>query len=69
MEIKSCTMKAPACIYIVHVVWFGLAKTVFLYISYMSQGPFSNEKYSKIIQNSQTFHSYPHILIPKCQIC
>ena len=31
MEIKSCTMKAPACIYTVHVVWFGLAKTISVY--------------------------------------
>ena len=28
------------------------------------KGPFPNEKYSKIMQNSQNFHSYPLILIP-----
>jgi len=29
------------------------------------KGPFPNEKYSKIMQNSQNFHFYPFILIPK----
>ena len=30
---------------------------------------FPNEKYSKIMQNSQNFHSCPLILIPKWSIC
>jgi len=33
------------------------------------KGPIPNEKYSKIMQNSQNFHSYPLILIPKWPIC
>ena len=32
------------------------------------KGPFSNEKYSKIIQNSPNFHSYSLISIPKWAI-
>jgi len=32
------------------------------------KGPFPNEKYSKIMENSQKFHSYPVILIPKWPI-
>jgi hypothetical protein len=33
------------------------------------KGPFPNEKYSKIMQNSQNFHSCPRNLIPKWPIC
>ena len=35
----------------------------------MVKGPFPNEKYSKIMQYYQNFHSYPLILISKWSIC
>jgi hypothetical protein len=53
------------------VKWLG--KGMFIatgvYQGVLEMGSFPNEKYSKIMQNSRNFHSYPLILIPKWSIC